>query len=673
MRATTGFLLALLTLLVSGTDSIAAPAPRLLLEAEQFADLGGWDLDQQSTDVMGSSYLLAHGLGVPVKDAVTKARFPSPGTYRVWVRTRDWVAPWKASGAPGKFQVLVDGQPLSQTFGTKGENWSWQDGGMVEVQSEARVALHDLTGFEGRCDAVFFCQDTAFQPPNDLASLTVFRRAVLGLPERPEDGGTFDLIVVGGGIAGTSAAISAARNGLRVALIQDRPVLGGNGSSEVRVWPEGKTRQPPYPHIGDIVEELVVAKHPGAGNAKHGNIYGDRQKLDLVLAEPRIRLLTEYRVYAVAARDGCIQSVTAQHIRTAKRLRLKAKLFADCTGDATVGFLAGADYEYSREQHQGASNLWNLMDASDPAQLLKCECKDRDALSLLVSEGNAASPFPRCPWAIDLSEKPFPGRKNFNGQWASNPLSNLGGWFWESGFEMDMISDVERIRDLNFRAMYGAWDTLKNVDKLYPNHRLSWAAFIAGKRESRRLLGDVVLTGEDFRSERPFPDGAFPCSWHIDIHTPHPDFERGHQGNEFISRATTGTNFTYQGPYWAPYRCLYSRNIKNLFMAGRDISVTREGLGPVRVMRTCGMMGEIVGKAAWICARYQTSPRGVYERHLPKLKELMAQPGSMRRTSLRGPLVSPSEGKQARHSSMSLPGPEGPSARVERDGVASLK
>jgi hypothetical protein len=673
MRVATGVLLTLLTLLVSGTNGIAAPAPQVLLEAEQFADLGGWDLDQQSTEVMGSTYLLAHGLGVPVKDAVTTTRFSTPGTYRVWVRTRDWVAPWKASGAPGRFQVLVDGQPLAETFGTKEENWIWQDGGMVQVHSEARVALHDLTGFEGRCDAVLFCQDAAFRPPNDLASLTAFRRTALGLPARPEDGGTFDLIVVGGGIAGTSAAISAARNGLRVALIQDRPVLGGNGSSEVRVWPEGKTRQQPYPQIGDIVEELVAPKHPGAGNAKHADIYGDRQKLDLVLAEPRIRLLTEYRVYAVAARDGRIQSVTAQHIRTAKRLRLKAKLFADCTGDATLGFLAGADYEYSREQHQGASNLWNLMDASDPAQLLKCECKDRDALTISVNEGKVAAPFPRCPWAIDLSDKPFPGRKSFNGQWASNPLSNLGGWFWESGFEMDMISDVERIRDLNFRAMYGAWDTLKNVDKVYPNHRLGWAAFIAGKRESRRLLGDVVLTGEDFRDARPFPDGAFPCSWHIDIHTPHPDFEGGHRGNEFISRATTGTNFTYQGPYWAPYRCLYSRNLKNLFMAGRDISVTREGLGPVRVMRTCGMMGEIVGKAAWICLRYRTSPRGVYEGHLPKLKELMAQPGSMRRTSLRGPLVSPSMGKKAALSSMPPPGLVGDRTRMEDDSVASLK
>jgi hypothetical protein len=631
--------LALLTLV--WLAAVSLPAQNVFLEAEQFADLGGWDLDQQSMEVMGSPYLLAHGLGVPVKDAVTTIKLPSAGTYRAWVRTRDWVAPWKAPGTPGKFQLLINGRPLAAVFGTEGEQWHWQDGGTIVLDAEIKVALHDLTGFEGRCDAIWFCKETNSVPPEDKVELNKFRRIALGLPREPEDGGEFDLVVVGGGIAGTSAALSAARNGLRVALVQDRPVLGGNGSSEVRVWPEGNTRQQPYPHIGDIVEELVPAKRPGTGNAKYGGVYEDGHKLEIVRAEPRITLLTERRVILVAARNGRIESVVAQHIRTARCVRLRAKFFADCTGDATVGFLAGADSEYSREEHQGASNLWNLMDASDPAQVLKCECKDRDALTISVQAGKVAVPFPRCPWALDLTEKPFPGRKNLKGQWADAPLSNLGGWFWESGYQLDMINDIERIRDHNFRAMYGAWDALKNVDQLYPNHRLGWAAFIAGKRESRRLLGDVILTGDDFRNGHEYPDGCFPCSWHIDIHTPHPDFDQGLKGLEFISKATTGSGFDYQSPYWAPYRCLYSRNIANLFMAGRDISVTREGLGPVRVMKTCGMMGEIVGKAAWVCVRHETTPRGVYERHLPLLKELMCQPGGMRRDTLTGTLSLP--------------------------------
>ena len=638
LGALAGFLV-----LVQTSSPAATPPPAgiIFLEAEGFAELGGWDLDQQSMDVMGSPYLLAHGLGVPVRDAVTTVKFPAPGRYRVWVRTRDWVAPWKAPGAPGKFQLLVNGKPLAESFGTQGADWHWQDGGTVEVSAEMKLALHDLTGFEGRCDAVVFSRNADFTPPNAPAALAAFRRAALALPDEPEDGGSYDLIVVGGGIAGTSAALSAARQGLRVALVQDRPVLGGNGSSEVRVWPEGKTKQPPYPHVGEIVEELVPQKATGDGNAKGGAIYADQRKLALVRAEPRITLLTEQRVNAVEAREGRIRSVVAQHIRTARRVRLTGKFFADCTGDATVGFLAGADCEVAEEGKMGASNLWNVMDAANPADVLKCECKDKDALTINVQQGFVAAPFPRCPWAIDLSDKPFPGRKNLKGQWANAPLSNLGGWFWESGFNLDMIQDLERIRDHNFRAMYGAWDALKNVDGLYPNHRLGWAAFIAGKRESRRLLGDVILTGDDFRQGTVFPDGCFPCSWHIDLHTPHPEFSAGLAGEEFISKATDGAGYRYVGPYWAPYRSLYSRNITNLFMAGRDISVNREALGPVRVMRTTGMMGEAVGKAAWLCVRHETTPRGVYEKHLPQLKELLAQPGALRRDTLTGELAPP--------------------------------
>ena len=619
-----------------------AAGQNVFLEAEQFADLGGWEVDQQSTGQMGSPYLLAHGLGVPVKDAVTTVNFPTAGTYRVWVRTRDWVAPWKAPGAPGKFQLLINGKPLATTFGTAGAAWHWQNGGMAELGGKATVALHDLTGFEGRCDAIVCCKDAVFVPPNEPGALEKFRRESLGLREQPDDGGSYDLVVVGGGIAGTSAAISAARNGLKVALVQDRPVLGGNGSSEVRVWPEGHTRQKPFPHIGDIVEELVPPKGPGTGNAKAGTLYGDARKTDLVGAEPRITLFLEQRVFAVETNGLRITTVVAQHVRTARRVRLAGKFFADCTGDGTVGYLAGADYEMSREEHQGLSNLWNVMDASDPNQVLKCECKDKTALAMACEAGAVPQPFPRCPWAIDLTDKPFPGRSHFKGQWGStNALQNLGGWFWESGFDQDPITNVEQIRDLNLRAMYGAWDALKNVDHLYPNYRIGWAAFIAGKRESRRLLGDLVLTVDDFLTNRIFTDGAFPCTWHIDLHSPDKNFQKGLEGEEFISRATEGKGYEYHGPYWAPYRCLYSRNVTNLFMAGRDISVTHDALGPVRVMRTCGMMGEIVGKAAWICVLHATTPRGVYENYLPLLKELMSQPGAMRRATLAGDLVVP--------------------------------
>ena len=144
-------------------------------------------------------------------------------------------------------------------------------------------------------------------------------------------------------------------------------------------------------------------------------------------------------------------------------------------------------------------------------------------------------------------------------------------------------------------------------------------------------MGDVVLSADDFRTQKQYPDPAFPCSWHIDIHSPHETFDEGLKGEEFISRATPAKEeYQYEGIYWAPYRTLYSRNLENLFMAGRDISVTREGIGPIRVMRTCGMMGEVVGKAASICIKQNASPREVYEKHLDELQTLMRTPGSVR-------------------------------------------
>ncbi|MEN1677970.1 MAG: FAD-dependent oxidoreductase [Planctomycetota bacterium] len=612
------------SLLLAGSAA-SADDGLVLIEAESFQELGGWVVDQQFMDQMGSPFVLAHGLGVPVGDSRTQVDVPSAGAYRVWVRTRDWVAPWKAPGAPGRFQVLVDGRPLATTFGVERADWHWQDGGLAEIGPSTTIGLRDVTGFEGRCDAILLAADQSFVPPDGGEKLEKLRRKMLGWDRGPEDGGEFDLVIVGGGIAGTSAAVTAARLGLTVALVQDRPVLGGNGSSEVRVWPQGFTNHEPYPRIGDVVVELIGPHRPARSipDIKSHTIFTDRRMLELAQAEPNLTLCLERRVNAADSRDGSVHAVIAQHTRTGRRTRITGRWFLDSTGDGVLGALVRADYELAETGRMGATNLWSFGETGENEHALQCLCEDfHEKIALNFTPADKPQPFPRCPWAADLKDVDFPGR-NREKTFGATGEKQLGTWFWETGFNRDPFVDGEWIRDQNFRAMYGAWDVLKNVDGRYPNHRLKWAAFIAGKRESRRLMGDVVLTADDFRKATPFPDAAFPCTWHIDVHSPHPDYFEKDDPDAFFSTYTRGKDYQYKQPYWAPYRCLYSRNIDNLFMAGRDISVTQDGLGAVRVMRTCGMMGEVVAMAAAVCKEHDCTPRDVYELHLADLQRHM--------------------------------------------------
>ncbi|HUU30785.1 MAG TPA: FAD-dependent oxidoreductase [Phycisphaerae bacterium] len=580
----------------------------LLLEAAQFQEKGGWVLDQQFMDQMGSSFLLAHGLGKPVADAVAKVKFPETGTYKLWVRTRDWVGPWKtadtpaskrAFGSPGVFKVLINGKPVETTFGERNADWHWQDGGAVEIaEEEVEISLHDLTGFEGRCAGIFLTKDAAFTLPQEGESLLRFRRAWHGYSEQPEDAGDYDLVVVGGGMAGTCAAVSAARHGIKVAFIQDRPVVGGNNSSEVRVWLLGAKRGPRARNLGHVLQEFEQEHRAHYGPDNAAELYEDEKKMGIVRAEKNIAFFPSHRMNGVEMKEGSIVAVVAENIETGKRLRFTGATFADCTGDGCVGHLAGADYDMTIEEgHMGRCNLWHIKDAGEPKT------------------------FPRCPWALDLTEKLFPGRRGVgggsSGQHAS--IESLGCWYWESGFYHDPFEKSEYIRDWNFRAMYGAWDCLKNVDKVYPNFNLNWAAYISGKRESRRLLGDLILNKEDVTKPIEYEDGLAATGWKIDLHLPDPRYNKGFEGDAFISKAyfSNSTN-----PYYVPYRCFYSRNVGNLFMAGRCISVTHEALGTVRVMRTCALMGEVVGMAASLCKKHQADPRGVYKNHLSELKKL---------------------------------------------------
>lgn len=609
--------------------SHAFAADRVLLEAESFEKHGGWSLDTQFIQPMGSPYLLAHGIGKPVSDATADVTFPAPGTYRVFVRTLDWVARWNAPGQPGKFQVLIGGQPLRETFGTKGKEWTWHDGGTVAISTtKTTVSLHDLTGFDGRCDAIYFTSDLDESPPNESKVLSQWRLERLGIPEKPIEKGGYDLVVVGGGYSGMGAAISAARMGCKVALIQDRPVLGGNGSSEVRVWAMGLIRRGEYPRIGEIVEEFADKATKSPGRAEE---FGDDKKETLVRAEKNIDLFLNHHAYQVDKDGERIAAVTAFDTRTGRHLRFSGRLFVDCTGHATVGFLAKADWEMTPEGRMGMSNMWVWDEVDQPTE------------------------FPETPWALDLTMKDFP-----------YPVDHHGQWFWESGFDKDPIGDAEAIRDWNLRAVFGAFNAMKNRDgrDKHRNAVLSWVAFVGGPRESRRLMGDVVLTHEDIISKKKFDDGCVPSTWSIDLHYPKKQFAKKFEDNPFISIAEHDTRIDRLYGYPIPYRCFYSRNVPNLFMAGRCISVTHEALGTTRVMKTCGMMGEVVGKAASICVLRDCSPRDVYAKHLPELKQLLQLPGQARRDSVSSEIVLPKVIPPAR--------PEGPPTGLDPEKLPGV-
>jgi len=569
----------------------------LFVEAESFSDKGGWVVDQQFMDLMGSSYLLAHGIGQPVKDAVTQVTFSRKGTYRMFVRTYNWTSPWYDGKGPGKFQVLIDEKPTDTTFGDTGNMWLWQDGGIVTItNTKVQLSLRDLTGFNGRCDAIYFTQDDAFVPPAELVALTAFRNKQTSV--KSANGGKYDLVVVGGGLSGICAAVSAARLGLKVALIHDRPIWGGNNSSEVRVHLGGRIGLEPYTELGGIVKELSPEK---GGNAQPASQYEDEKKTAVVDAEPKITQFMNYRAFAVKMNGNTIQSITAKHIETGKELVFTAPLFADCTGDGTIGVLAGADYAMGREGKDefGEPTAPETGDKMTMGSSVQWYSEEKDT----------SSDFPVFKYGMDLNEE--------NAQ-----IVTMGEWTWETGMNLNQITEFEQIRDYGLLVVYSNWSFLKNEyseKEKYANRKLGWVAYVAGKRESRRLLGDHILTELDIVNHVIYPDGSAPTSWSIDLHYPDPENTVQFPGREFKSISVHQNIY----PYPIPYRCFFSRNIDNLFMAGRNISVTHVALGTVRVMRTTGMMGEVVGMAATVCKRHNVKPRGVYEKHLEDLKTLM--------------------------------------------------
>lgn len=556
-------------------------AAGVLVEAESFDNHGGWVVDPQFVDTMGSPYLMAHGLGTPLPDATTTIHLPQSGEWRVWVRTRDWTPDFNGT-KPGRFQLLINNTPLTPEFGTSPASWGWVDGGTVTTsQTMVELRLHDLTGFNGRCDAIWLTTDlTAPPPPNNGAELRLWRTAVLDESPNPPTTLNYDLVVVGGGFGGCGAALAAARSGLQVALVQDRPILGGNASQEIRVASRGEIR---YKTVDEFDTFTLSNRSPDT-------VDRDAARMALFESEPNITLYMQCRAYDASTNtEHQISHVDVRHTVTGARTRLSAPLFVDSTGDGWIGYWAGADWRMGREaRHEHNESL--APDNPDTETL-------GSSLMWRSYQSDSATTFPtNLPWATAVT---------------GSAASTGGEWDWEYGINatLDTIQDAEHIRDHLLRAIFGNYaNAKKNPDNA--NRVLEWVPYIAGKRESRRLLGPYILTQTDVLEGPYFEDAVVTTDWGIDLHM-----------ETSTSYRTTYKNYGNAKPCFIPYRTLFSRNIRNLFMAGRNFSTTHVALGSPRVMNTIGQMGVAVGFAAAICTEQQCLPADIY-RYADKFSEL---------------------------------------------------
>jgi hypothetical protein len=298
-----------------------------------------------------------------------------------------------------------------------------------------------------------------------------------------------------------------------------------------------------------------------------------------------------------------IDKVYATNIETGEKVYFESPLFADCTGDGTIGFLAGAEYMIGRESR----DVYGEATAPEVADNLTMGA----SVQWFSEKKEQPVSFPDIKWGMDWDE-------------AKAEEITKGDWEWETGMGLDMTLDFEQIRDYGMLAVYSNWSYLKNRasnKEKFATSSLTWVAYVAGKRESRRLKGDYVLIEQDLTDQRVYPDGTAPTSWTIDLHYPDPENSKLFPGAAFKSIAKHIKIY----PYPIPFRCLYSKNIDNLMMAGRDISVSHVALGTTRLMRTTGMMGEVLGMAAAICKEEKTTPRGLYQNHFPKLEAMMIE------------------------------------------------
>lgn len=408
-----------------------------------------------------------------------------------------------------------------------------------------------------------------------------------------------DFCVVGGGMAGLCAAVAAARKGIKTLLMHDRPVLGGNASSEIRMWICGAHGENNL-ETG-LVEEIQLEN-------LYRNNYPNFSIWDSILHEKaafqeNLTLLLNCSCNSAETKDNEIKSVKGWQLTTETWHTVNAKLFADCSGDSILAPLSGAEFRQGREARSEFNESIAPEIADRRTMGMSCLIQARKT----EEEHKFISPA----WAhkyTDDSALANRGDHNMTG------YENF--WWLEIGGEGDTLHDAEINRDELLKIAFGVWDHIKNHgDHKAEKWVLDWLGFLPGKRESRRYVGDYIMTQNDVRSEGRFEDIIAYGGWSMDDH--HPAGFR-HPGEPTIFHPAPS-------PYGIPYRCLYSKNIKNLFFAGRNISVTHSAMSSTRVMRTCALLGQAVGTAASIAIKNSLSPRGVYTDKINELKQSLME------------------------------------------------
>lgn len=411
-----------------------------------------------------------------------------------------------------------------------------------------------------------------------------------------------DVVVVGGGMAGVCAAIAAARNGASVVLIQDRPVLGGNSSSEIRMHIVGAdchgSRKDTDSRETGILEELRL--ECAVRNPQRSASMWDLLLYEWVKREPNITLLLNTSCVGVQmASENRIGAVIALRNSTEDLFTVRGKIFIDCSGDGRLGVETRAEFRKGRE---GRDEFGESLAPPKPDEKTLCS-----SILFIARKYDRPMPFkppewirkfPRCE---DLPHRP-------------HTYWGYGYWWIEWGGELDTIKDNERIRDELLAIALGVWDHIKNSG-LHPdseNWALEWLGFLPGKRESRRFIGDYILTQHDLQRGEVFEDGVAYGGWPIDLHPP-----------EGIDTKEPPNISTHVPLYNIPFRCLYSRNIANLLFAGRNISTTHVAFGSTRVMGTCSVVGQAAGTAASLCVRYNCTPRELGKEAIKELQQLL--------------------------------------------------